>query len=229
MSKKDINQDSNLEGVESALTRTEQFIEDNQKSLTYIVGVIVLIVAAYLGAQKFYIAPLEEEARSSMFVAEQYFQKDSFNLAIDGDGNNWGFIDIMNDYKFTKSANLAKYYTGISYLHLGEYEEAISYLKKFKSSDIMVGTIAIGAIGDAYAEMEEFKKAISQYEKAAKNKSNDFTTPIFLIKAAQLHEELGNYKKAISLYETIKADYPKSQEGKSADKYITKAKLEIEK
>ncbi len=229
MSKKDINQDSNLEVVEGALTRTEQFIEDNQKSLTYVVGVIVLIVAAYLGAQKFYIAPLEEEARSSMFVAEQYFQKDSFNLAIDGDGNNWGFIDIMNDYKLTKSANLAKYYTGISYLRLGEYEEAISYLKKFKSSDIMVGTIAIGAIGDAYAEMEEFDKAISQYEKAANNKSNDFTTPIYLIKAAQLHEELGNYKKAISLYETIKADYPKSQEGKSADKYITKAKLELEK
>lgn len=229
MSKKDINQDSNLEGVESALTRTEQFIEDNQKTLTTIVGVIVLVVAAYLGAQKFYIAPLEEEAHASMFVAEQYFQKDSFNLAIDGDGNNWGFIDIMNDYKLTKSANLAKYYTGISYLHLGEYEEAISYLKKFKSSDMMVSTIAIGAIGDAYAELEEFDKAIAQYEKAAKNKVNDFTAPIYLVKAAQLHEELGNYKKAITLYETVKKEYPKSQEGKSADKYIAKAKLEIEK
>lgn len=229
MSKKDINQDINLEGVESALTRTEQFIEDNQKSLTYIVGVVILIVAGFLGIQKFYIAPLEEEARSSMFVAEQYFQKDSFNLAVNGDGNNWGFIDIISEFKMTKSANLAKYYAGISYLHLGEYEEAIDYLKGFKSSDIMISTVAIGAIGDAHAELEDMEEAISYYEKAAANKVNDFTTPIYLSKAAQLYLELGEYEKVINIYEDIKANYAKSQEGRNADKYISRAKIELEK
>jgi len=229
MSKKDINQDNNLEVVESALTKTEQFIEDNQKSLTYIVGIVILVVAAFLGIQKFYIAPLEEEARSSMFVAEQYFQKDSFNLAVNGDGNNWGFIDIISEYKMTKSANLAKYYTGISYLHLGEYEEAIDYLKSFKSDDIMISSVTIGAIGDAYAELEETEKAISFYEKAAANKANDFTTPIYLSKAAQLHHELGNYDEVISIYEDIKANYAKSQEGRNADKFISRAKIELVK
>lgn len=229
MSKEDIKKDSNLEGVESALTKTEQFIEDNQKTLTYVVGVIVLVVAAYLGFQKFYIAPLEVEAQSSMFVAEQYFQKDSFNLAINGDGNNWGFLDIISDFGMTKSANLAKYYTGISYLHLGEYEEAINYLKKFKSSDIMVSTVAIGAIGDAYTELGDFGKAISQYERAAANNSNDFTTPVYLNKAALLYEQEENYKKAITIYEDLKNNYSKSQEGRNADKYIARAKLKLEK
>lgn len=228
MSKENIKQDSNLEGVESALTKTEQFIEDNQKTLTYVVGVAVLVVAAYLGFQKFYITPLETEAQSSMFVAEQYFQKDSFNLAINGDGNNWGFLDIINDFGMTKSANLAKYYTGISYLHLGDYEEAISYLKKFKSNDLMVSTVAIGAIGDAYAELEDYSKAISQYEKAAANNPNDFTTPVYLNKAAMLYEQEGNYKKAIAIYENLKENYSKSQEGRNADKYIARAKLKLE-
>lgn len=229
MSKKDIKEESNLEGVENVLTNTEQFIEDNQKTLTYIVGVIVLVVSAYLGFQKFYIAPLETEAQSSMFVAEQYFQKDSFNLAINGDGNNWGFLDIISDYGMTKSANLAKYYTGISYLHLGEYNEAINYLKKFSSDDLMVSTVAIGAIGDAYAELDDYGKAISQYEKAAANNPNDFTTPVYLSKAALLYEQEGNYKKAIAIYEDLKANYANSQEGRNADKYIARAKLELEK
>jgi len=228
MSQKDINQDK-MEGVEVALTKTEQFIEDNQKTLSIAIGIIVVIVAAFLGFKRFYVAPLEKEAQASMFVAEQYFQRDSFNLALNGDGNNWGFIDIISDYKFTKSANLAKYYAGISNLYLGDYEEAISYLKKFKSDDLMVGTIAIGAIGDAYSELNELDKAASYYEKAAANNKNEFTTPVYLNKAGLIYEELGKYNKVVEMFEKIKTDYPNSQEGKSADKFIARAKIELEK
>lgn len=224
MTKKTVEDNSNFENVESALTKTEQFIEDKSKILTYVVLGIILIVAAYLGFKKFYIAPLEVEAQSSMFVAEQYFQKDSFNLAINGDGNNWGFIDIIDEYGLTKAANLSKYYVGISYLHLGEYEEAISYLKKFKSKDIMVGAIALGAIGDAYSELEQPEKAVSYYKKAMSHKPNDFTTPIYLKKMALIYESQDDYKKAINIYEEIKNKYAKSQEGKNIEKYIARAK-----
>lgn len=117
MAKKKTKEDDNLQELESALTRTEQFIEDNQKPIIYTVGVIVLIVVAYLGFNKFYLQPKQEEALSQMFMAENYFEKDSFNLAINGDGNYLGFLDIIDDYGITKSANLAKYYTGISYLN----------------------------------------------------------------------------------------------------------------
>lgn len=229
MTNKKVEQSSNFENVESALTKTEQFIEDNRKILTYIILAIFLVVAVYLGFKRFYVAPLETEAKASMFVAEQYFQKDSFNLAINGDGNNWGFLDIIDEYGLTKSANLSKYYVGISYLNLGQYEEAISYLKKFKSKDMMVSVVAVGAIGDAYAELGQIDKAISYYKKASTKNPNDFTSPIYLKKEAQLYELQGDYKKAINIYEEIKTKYAESQEGKNIDKFIAKAKVLSEK
>jgi tetratricopeptide (TPR) repeat protein len=229
MSKKNIKQDENLQDFESALTKTEQFIEDNQKILSYIVVGALLLVAGYLAFQKFVVAPKEDMALSSMYVAETYFQKDSFNLALNGDGNYDGFLDIIDEYGITKSANLAKYYAGICYLNLGNFEEAINYLSKFSTDDIMVGSVAKGAIGDAYTELGEYGKAISHYESAANDNPNEFSTPIYLSKAALLCEKESNFKKAIELYEKIKADYPSSQEGRSAEKMIARAKLELEK
>jgi len=224
---KNTEQNQNLEGFESALTKSEQFIEDNQNTLTWIALGVLVVVLGYMGLHKFVIEPRESDAQNNMFIAEQYFQKDSFNLALNGDGNYFGFIDIMSDYKMTKQANLAKYYAGICYLHLGEYDEAISYLNKFKSDDLMISSIATGAIGDAYSELGEYSKAISNYEKAAENNSNSFSSPIFLSKAAQLCEEEGNFKKALVLYEKIKADYPKSQEGRNIEKLIARAKMNL--
>jgi tetratricopeptide (TPR) repeat protein len=230
MSKKDdIKQESSLEGFEGALTKSEQFIEDNQKTLTYVILGALLLVAAYLGFHKFYTEPKEELAKSEMYVAELYFQKDSFNLALNGDGNYYGFLDIIDKYGITKSGNLSKYYAGICYLQLGNFDEAISYLKKFDSDDIMVNATAQGAIGDAYSELQKYGQAIKYYEKAANSTPNAFITPLYLNKAAQLYEEEGNYKKAIELYEKIKKDYAQSQEGRSADKLIARAKLALEK
>ncbi|MGE4288670.1 MAG: tol-pal system YbgF family protein [Salinivirgaceae bacterium] len=229
MSKKNIKQDDNLQEFESALTRTEQFIEDNQKLLSYIVLGALIIVSGYLAFQKFIVDPKEDEARSYLFVAEQYFQKDSFNLALNGDGNYYGFLDIMDEFGMTKTANLSKYYAGISYLHLGDYQAAIDYLKKFKSTDLIISSVAKGAMGDAYAELGEYSKALSLYEAAANDKPNDFSSPIYLNKAAILYEQEGEYQKAIALYEKLKADYPQSQEGRQAEKMIAKAKLALEK
>ncbi len=229
MSKKNIKQEDNLQEFESALTKTEQFIEDNQKLLSFIVLGALIIVSSYLAFQKFIVDPKEDEAQSYMFVAEQYFQKDSFNLALNGDGNYYGFLNIIDEFGFTKASKLSKYYAGICYLHLGDFEEAISYLKKFNTSDLMVNSVANGAIGDAYSELGETSKAISYYETAANRKPNSFSTPIYLNKAALLYEAEGNFKKAIELYEQIKNDYPQSQEGRSADKMIAKAKIASEK
>lgn len=225
---KNTEKDSNIEGFESALTKTEQFVEDNQKTLTSLALGVLIIVSLYLAFQKFYVEPQNNDAQNNMFVAEQYFQRDSFNLALNGDGNYFGFLDIISDYKMTKSSNLAKYYAGVCYLHLGDYEEAVSYLKKFSTSDIMISSIKNGAIGDAYVELGEYKQAISYYEKAANSNINDFSTPIYLNKAGQLLEDEGDFKKALDLYEIIKADYPKSAEGRNIEKVIARAKLKME-
>lgn len=221
-SKKNVQHDS-FENVENVLSKTEQYIEDNQKSLTIIVAAIIVIIGGYLAFQRLYINPLEKEAKAQMFVAEQYFERDSFNLALNGDGVELGFLDIIDDYGITQTANLANYYAGLSFLHLGDFETAIEYLKGFESDDQIISQIALGAIGDAYSEMEDYDKALSFYMKAATNNVNEFTSPIYLMKAAQINEHLEKYDKAVSIYERIKKDHPKSSEARHIDKYLSRA------
>ena len=217
----------NFEAVENALSKTEQYIEDNRKSLTIIILVIALVVGAYLSYQRFYLAPQEIEAQAEMFMAERYFEQDSLFLALEGDGTFYGMLDIIDEFGATKSANLAHYYTGISYLRLGQFEEAIEYLKQFDANDRLVSTVALGAIGDAYVELEEYNKGVAYYEKAIAKNSNELTSAIYLKKAGYVYEEIGNYKKAVAAYETIKKDYPKSDEAREIDKYISAAKLKL--
>ena len=209
-----------IEEVEHVLTKAEQYIENNQKQLSIILGVIVIIVLGFLGFMKFVVNPAEVDAHNQMFVAEQYFAKDSFDLALNGDGNYMGFSEIIDEYGITKASNLAKYYAGISSLKIGEYQDAIDYLTSFKSKDILVSAIAVGATGDAYYGLEDTDKAISQYLKAADTNPNDLTSAIYLFKAGQLYQKTENYAKALEVFTSIKNKYPESTEGKKADKYI---------
>jgi tetratricopeptide (TPR) repeat protein len=225
MTKKKTAQEDNLQELESALTRTEQFVEDNQRKITYVIGAVVVLVGAFLAFNRFYLQPKEEEALTQMFMAENYFEKDSFNLAINGDGNYLGFLDIIDDYGMTKSANRAKYYTGISYLHLGQYEDAIDYLKKFKTDDLLLAPVKAGAIGDAMLELGKTDDALKQYQKAYSETENELTTPVYKMKAANLLESLNKLDEALKLYEEIKKDYPQSAEGTIVDRYIARVKI----
>jgi len=216
-----------LEEVESALSRTERYIEENQKPLTIIVLALVVVVIVFMGYKRFIVIPAEKEAQSQMFMAERYFEQDSFNLALYGDGNNLGMIDIIDDYGITKSSELAHYYAGVSFLNLGEFELAIKHLEKFSSNDKMIKLIAKGAIGDAYLELGEPSKAIGYYEKAATTEDNVFVNPIYLFKAGQVYESQEEFQKALETYQKIKDNYPESQEGQKIEKYIAKVKLRV--
>jgi tetratricopeptide (TPR) repeat protein len=222
MAKKKTSQHDNLQDIESALTRTEQFVEDNQKLITYIIGAIIVIAVGYLGLSKFIIQPREADAQSQMFMAENYFEKDSFNLALNGDGNYLGFLDIIDDYGMTKSSRLARFYAGVSYLRLGEYEDAINYLGRFKTKDILLGPVKEGSMGDAYLQLGEKDKAIRHYTNAADMSDNEFTAPIYLMKAANLLETQGEYAKALEMYNRIKTKFPETNEGRNVDKYIAR-------
>ncbi len=227
MAKKKSQQDDNLQELESALTKTEHFIEEHQKPITYAVGAIILIVVAWMGFTKFYLQPREDEAQSQMFMAESYFEKDSFNLAINGDGNYLGFLDIIDDYGMTKSANLAKYYTGISYLHLGQYDAALDYLKGFKTKDMLLGPVAEGARGDARLELGETDAALKHYKKAYSMNDNQLTSPVYMMKAATLLESMDELEDALSLYREIKEKYPESAEGENVDRYIARVENKL--
>lgn len=223
MAKNTTRAEENIQAVEEALSKTEQFIEDNQKPILTVIGVLVLLILAYFGFQRFYLQPKDVNAQEQIFMAEKYFEQDSLDLALNGDGIYPGFLDIIDDYKWTKSANLAKYYTGIIYMKQGNFEEAINYLEGFDGGDELVQPMALGAMGDCYLELGEPDKAIAHYLKAADYSENDVTSPAFLMKAAWVNELNENYDQAVKLYNRIKEEYSKSQEAREIDKYIAHA------
>ncbi len=220
-------QSDNLIEVESALTKTEQFLEANQKLISIVIGVVVVAAVGYLAMQKFYLEPRSKEAQDQMFQAQNYFAKDSFNLALNGDGSNPGFLDIIDEFGSTKAGNLAEYYAGISYLHMGKFDNAIEYLKKFDSDDLLLGPISVGAQGDAELELGKTDKALDLYTQAYKMNDNQLTTPIYMLKAGELLENSNKSDEALKLYETIKQKFPDSNEGRSIDKYIARAKSKM--
>jgi tetratricopeptide (TPR) repeat protein len=223
--KKDVNPQT-ISSVEETLTRTEQFLEENYKSLLIGLAVIIALVGiVWLG--KIYLGKRNDEAQSQMYQAEKYLEMDSLRLALNGDGNYLGFLDIAKDYKFTNSGNLAQYSAGICYLHLGEYQMAIDFLNKYTKKEKVIGSLAIGAIGDAYVELGDLDKGVVKYIEAADFAKNSFNTPIFLMKAGEIYEINGKYPEALKVYERIESEYPASTEGTSIEKYIARVKLLI--
>ncbi len=212
----------NLVEVENALTTAERFFEANSKIITMIFGGAVVVALIFLATHRFYSLPREAKAKEQIYMAEQYFAKDSFNLAINGDGNFPGLLDIIDDYGRTKAGKLARYYAGISELHLGKYQEAIDYLDKFSTDDLLLAPIVLGAKGDAYAELGNKEKAVKLYTEAAELNPNAFTSPIYYLKAGNLYEVMGNKDKALAAYKVIKDKYAESNEGRTIDKYIAK-------
>lgn len=219
--------DERLESIETTLSNTELFIEKNQKAIIIVLAVLIVAVLAFFGVKKYYLEPREKDAQAAIYHAEQYFEKDNFASALNGDGNYLGFINVIDEFGGTKTANLAKYYAGVCYLNTGDYNNAIKYLKEFKGKDVIVTSLALGAMADAYMELDNVAEAAKCYESAAVKSENGFTSPMYLLRAGMAYEMAGNYQKAIEVYKKIKADYPNSNEGFSIEKYIARAQAEM--
>ncbi len=216
--------DRNIVAVEEALSKSEQFIERNQNSIIFAVAVIVILISGYIGYNRFVQLPREDSAHEDIFMAEKRFERGEYEKALIGDLDHLGFLDIITDYRRTKSSNLARYYAGLSHIRLGEYKEGIDYLKRFRTRDQILGSMRYGAIGDAYWELGDLQKAARYYRKAYQYKPDNLTTPAFLFKAGQLYESKGEFSEAIRLYERILKEYTNSNEGRDIEKFIARAR-----
>lgn len=208
----------NPEALADQISKTEEFIEKNKILVFGAVAVLVLIVAGVFG-YRYYKNTQEKAAQTEMFQAVYYFEADSLDLALNGDGNNLGFKDIASEYSITDAGNLANFYAGTAYLKKGDFKSAILYLEDFNADDLLVQARAYSLVGDAHMELNEYDEAASMYEKAANYKPNKYFSPGYLMKAALAFEKAGKPEKAQEAYETIIEKYWDSSEVQKAKKY----------
>ncbi|MBR5209349.1 MAG: tetratricopeptide repeat protein [Paludibacteraceae bacterium] len=208
-----------MEKVENVLTCSEAFIENNKNLLLIVLGVVIVVVLGLIWFLKSHNEK-KAEANEAIYKAQSWFERDSFQLALDGrEGEFAGFEEVAEEYSSTPAGNLACAYAGICYKNLGKNDEAIKYLKKFSADDNLVSPAIYGAIGDCFFESNNTKEAESYYKKAI-NSKNNMIAPLYTYRLAMLYFNDGKNDKAASLMESLKEDYPQSNEARDADKYI---------
>jgi tetratricopeptide (TPR) repeat protein len=213
------------QNVGEILSKTDQFVEAHLKLIISVVAAIILLVVAIIGVRHQYFIPKEKEAQSAIFQGEKYISTQQWDLALNGDSLGYsGFLGVIDDYGFTKTGNLAQAYAGICYYHLGDYESALQFLKKYKGKDKIIAPSVITMIGNSYADLGEMEKAVASFKEAANKANSASLSPVYLKKAAVVYEKTQNYKSALDIYNTIKTKYPESQEAANIDKYIERAK-----
>lgn len=199
------------------------FFDRNGKIITGITAGIFALIALGYGYKQLVKIPKEIKAQDMMVQAQHYFEQDSFNLALNGDGVTYGFKEVINKYSGTNAGNGARLYAGISSLHLGEYENAISYLEKFKTDDNILNARKNGMIGDAKAELGDLNSAISYYSKAVQvDEHNIITAPFYLYKLAMAQNARDQTSKAVETLEKLVSQFPGEHEIFDAEKELAR-------
>ena len=208
------------EKVEERVSAVDKFFKENGKLIWGCALALIVIGAVILCYQKFYLQPKKAEAAAQLFPAENNFAAGEYDLALNGDGNVLGFAQIIDEYG-SKAGSAVYFYAGVCELQLGNYAEALSYLKKYDGKDAILAARALGCQGDAYVGLDKLNDALSCFDKAAARADNMFAAG-YLLKAGVVCEELGNPAKALSYYKKIKDQYPQSMEGYDIAKYISR-------
>lgn len=211
----------NPEVLADKITKTEEFFVKNKVLAVSLSAILALSIASFF-LYKYYTMNQNELAQSDMFQAVFYFEQDSLDLALNGDGNNYGFKDIVDEYPRTDAANLANYYSGVIHLRKGNFKVAILYLEDFSSSDLLVQSRAYSLIGDSYMELKDYKNAVDYYNRASDNNQNEYFSPVYLKKMAVAYERLQEWDNAKGCYQKIVEDYKTSTEFQSAQKHLAR-------
>lgn len=206
------------ENIEATVSKSEQFYNENKKTIWTIICAVVVIGLLVLGYSKFIYGPKCAEAMENTFPAELSFQEGNYELALNGDGNVLGFAQSIENYG-AKAGKSVYFYAGVCELQLGNFENAISYLKKYNGKEPILAARALACEGDAYVGLEDYKNAVALFEKAAAKADNVFAAA-YLVKAGLAYEKLGDKKAALAAYKSVKDNYPQSIEAYEIDRYI---------
>jgi tetratricopeptide (TPR) repeat protein len=213
--------------VNQTLVTVETTWQKIQKPLITGVLAVAVIVGGWFAYQTYIQQPKEAKASEALFKAEQYFAMDSSSLVLNGDGQYKGVLNVISNFSGTKAANLAHYYAGVSYLKLGDFNNAIKYLKDFSTDAKQIQLLATGCLGDALAETNKKEDAVAAYKKAATSfEKDEANSSEYLFRAALLLETMGKSTDALALYQSLKTKFPKTDKGSQVDKYIYRLSIE---
>jgi len=201
----------NPEIIGESISKTEEFFNKN-KNLIYVFSGSLILLFIFFSTYNFIKDNQNIEAQEEMFQAVYYFEQDSLVKALNGDGNNYGFLEIIDEYSLSDAANLSHYYAGVSYLKLGNYDNAISYLLPYSSSDLLLQARAYSLIGDAYVELQDYNNAIKYFKLASSNNPNEYFTPKYILKLALVYEKIDDLNSAINSYDQIIDEFKDSAE-----------------
>lgn len=207
--------------LQATADRAQDFYSRNKNVINIGLLAVIVVVGGFFGYNRFVKAPNEKKAQEAIFQAQNYFAQDSLAKALNGDGNNYGFVQVADKFGGTKAGNLAKYSAGVCYVKLGDYQKGIDMLKSFSSKDLVIQSLANGLIGDAYMELNKADDAVSYYKKAGAG-DNELTSPIYLLRAGLALEKANKPKDAIAVYQEIKQKYPQTNEGREMEKYLAR-------
>lgn len=209
--------------VSEVYTKTELFVDKNKKPLMIGAGVLVAIVLGVIGYQQFVVKPKTAQALEDIWKAQYYFEIDSLDLALNGDGQWMGFEAVADEYGSTPTGKLAHAYLGAIYMKKEEWQTAIDHYEQADVDDDVIRVMAVGNMGDCYVELNDMEKAAAQFEKAAGMTISDFTTPLYLMKAGIVHKQTGNWKAAAKAFRRVVTDFPNSPDVNQARKYAAEA------
>ena len=211
--------------IDETIKVSTSFIEKNFKTLAAAIGGVLAVIIIALVVNQYYIQPKKADAADNIAVAQQLFIAGNYEQALNGDGTNPGFLQVIDQYGSTPSGNIARLYAGLCYAHTDKAEEAVKFLEDYDlCDDQMVSNAALAALGNCYAQLGQNEKAASTLLKAAKRANSTTLSPLFYQQAGQIYESLGNKDKALECYEIIKNDYPQSMQRQDIDKYIERVK-----
>ena len=208
--------------VEETISAQEAFFAKYKKAIVSGVIAVVVIIAGIIVYNTYVAAPRADKASTILAKGQQLFGEEQYEKALNGDKANFpGLLSIANEYGSTEAGNLANLYAGLCYANLGKWNEAAQYLEKFDScDDLMISPAAQGALGNAYAHLNQLDKAVDNLKKAAEKADNNSFSPIFLIQAGEILESQGKAEEALKLYEQVKEKYFNSMQYQTIEKYI---------
>ncbi|MBR6840720.1 MAG: tetratricopeptide repeat protein [Prevotella sp.] len=208
--------------MEESLNQSEAFFLKYKKAIIGAVIAIVVIIAGVILYTTYVSGPKEINASTAIAKGQEYFAAADFEKALNGDSASFkGFVKLADEYSSTAAGNLANLYAGLCYAKLDKWEDAVKFLENYDGSDDqMISPAAEGALGNAYAHLNQLDKAVSHLKKAAEKADNNSLSPTFLIQAGEILESQGKNDEALKLYQTVKEKYFNSMAFQTIDAYI---------